>query len=805
MLLESREVQSWGVHDEDLSSLFSESLELTVKEIPTALPLPDNPIYSILDENEEGVESPLKAVSVEKEFLSRCENELFWSTTEKLTSEDFSLDDELLGYEFDARSTEPSFVTEVSERESTEVYSRDLENQSLGSHPVTLEGESHNIGSREHENLSPVKDGVCATEEVTLLVGEVSAESLSQHAGTNSRSLEAFYDVELPYHSLKQEDSPREPKPCMFSDFDYPASETVTGTRDMRFSEGEEELRGVSIMESVNSSLLAAEGENQIPESWYMAEGMARSGMLKKSSSMKSDDRPTFESIWLRRGKPENAIQLRTGKTTVETMLSGVDSEDGNHNQEDMEDKSALKEVYASLGEEKEEAFTPDKENFTQNTYLVKSLRRQGSVVVSDLNSRLETRLDSLDSEDGNHNQKDMEDKSVLKEFYASLNEGKDDAFTPDKENFRPNTYLVRSLKKKGSLVKVAYPSSLGGETVHDGIDSEDENHNQVDMEDKSALKEVYASVSEWKEEVFTPDKENFTPNTYLVKSLRRQGSVVKSDMMAYRSSLDGEDENFTPHKENFTPNTYVEKFLKRKGKLVDCDDAKRSQDCSEDASTLKANHSSFDGEEDENFTPDKENFTPNSYLAKSLKRKGKLVSAGDMKHYQDCAENTSTLKENRSSLDGEEDEIFTPNKENITPKPHQPKSVRKKAVLEEIKIAKPSRLSPLKITCSRLQENFDLSFENENQVPRVLQELKSPTSGSKVRIERELLVKKKRPERVPFQSLVEKSDDNIESSARGTSLSVNYTGTLEQKKRITNAISVSLPTSSTFMLIKLS
>ncbi|PRQ24416.1 putative transcription factor interactor and regulator FHA-SMAD family [Rosa chinensis] len=94
---------------------------------------------------------------------------------------------------------------------------------------------------------------------------------------------------------------------------------------------------------------------------------------------------------------------------------------------------------------------------------------------------------------------------------------------------------------KPASAVRIQTETSRERTTVEAGIDNDNE-------------QEV---------ESITPDKENLTPNTLRLRSLKKKFEVeIKLD------DTQEEQEIFTPDKENFTPNTLRLRSLKKKGKL---------------------------------------------------------------------------------------------------------------------------------------------------------------------------------------------------------------------------------------------
>ncbi|KAF8411853.1 hypothetical protein HHK36_004412 [Tetracentron sinense] len=139
------------------------------------------------------------------------------------------------------------------------------------------------------------------------------------------------------------------------------------------------------------------------------------------------------------------------------------------------------------------------------------------------------------------------------------------------------------------------------------------------------------------------------------------------------------------------------------------------------------------------------------------------------------------------SGLDGEEEEIFTPDKENFTPNTLLLKSMKKGKVKE----IKNSTSSPLKVTCnsnSPLEEEMFFSPDKENQTSKILREGKKerPTSRNRARLEPEAMTKR-RAERVPFHSLLanspckSKSEVSVPNATTRSSNSVNCAQSMEK------------------------
>ncbi|KAL0437986.1 UNVERIFIED_CONTAM: FHA domain-containing protein PS1 [Sesamum latifolium] len=175
----------------------------------------------------------------------------------------------------------------------------------------------------------------------------------------------------------------------------------------------------------------------------------------------------------------------------------------------------------------------------------------------------------------------------------------------------------------------------------------------------------------------------------------------------------------------------------------------------------------------EETFTPDKENMSPNSLLVRSLKSKGKQTLKSE-----------SILKISVHSVDQDEEEIYTPDKENMTPKSHLLRSMKYTGELEEVKHPMSYRSSPLK------SANNSNMYEDETMLPtldkagqhrQVLQEWRPISHG---RLKKQPAVLKARADRDPFNPLSVNSTSNKnkasskpsvhEDTERG-SRSINY------------------------------
>ncbi|KAM3305933.1 FHA domain-containing protein PS1 [Capsicum chacoense] len=248
----------------------------------------------------------------------------------------------------------------------------------------------------------------------------------------------------------------------------------------------------------------------------------------------------------------------------------------------------------------------------------------------------------------------------------------------PDKENSAPKALLVSGQFPKenadGTLplsqqrCSNIWFSSVQIQTVTGRYRTMSE---KVDMETEvkllnceiagteSVSKDLFASGNKDKEddEVFTPDKENHTHSSLFLGSMKTS-RLSEMTTGSYRKSVlfkmdDTNEEIFTPDKENMTPDTRQLRLMKKMGsqhqiklpntlkssslKLVVKPKFNQSIGCVSQkkeklGSTTKSTQSNMDENDDEIFTPDKENMIPGTRLMRSVKKIGKLE---DQKHLE--------------------------------------------------------------------------------------------------------------------------------------------------------------------------
>ncbi|XP_040997994.1 FHA domain-containing protein PS1 [Juglans microcarpa x Juglans regia] len=332
---------------------------------------------------------------------------------------------------------------------------------------------------------------------------------------------------------------------------------------------------------------------------------------------------------------------------------------------------------------------------------------------------------------------------------------------------------------RRGKPASVKIQTGAGksrGKNVKAGIDDEVESYSQEDIENNSLSKAPFTGLLE-QEEIYTPEKENFTPNA-LVNSLSKKGGLEETKHSKSSAS--------SASKGTFSTGIHPEKEPLQRAGI----DAKVVLDSREDIEKNSSSKALFTGlhEQEEVFTPDKENFTPKAFV-NSLRKKGRIVETKNSQSRasssskvtfspgippekellqragigaeveldsQEDTEKNSTSKALFTGLH-EQEEIFTPDKENFTPKTLV-NSFRKKGRIEATKHFKSCLSSSSKVILSPGPEkDMTACLDNGNPTQKICQERESarPASINRVRLDQEIVPIRRISERVPFQPLL--------------------------------------------------
>ncbi|CAI9754325.1 unnamed protein product [Fraxinus pennsylvanica] len=508
-------------------------------------------------------------------------------------------------------------------------------------------------------------------------------------------------------------------------------------------------------------------------------------------------------SIWSRRGKPDSVqIQIRSrGKSARITINSSVKSPIHEYSQ-----PAVSHEPFASGDIIKKQIFTPVEENHSPNSPLLQSLENIGQE-----NSRSEfisrTLFPCADwDEEIIFTPANIEVKSPICEYsqtesvskgpFASDDIDKKQIFTT-KEHCSPSSPLLQSLENIGrENLRSEFISITSSSCV---AQNEEAIFTQDNAEVKSPIREysetetvplcAFSSGDSDEKQIFTPEKENSSSNFLILQSLENMSqensrtifsgvnqdkeeiftpdnSEVKSPTCGYSQTESVSEDPFTrsdsdknqistPDKENCSSNSLILQSLENKG-----------QENSRSDLISQTSFSCVDKDDEENFTPNKENMTPNTIRLRYMNKTGKLKNVEN----QENLRNDPTSKTMFSCLDEDEEEIFAPDKENLTPNALRLRYTKKMGKLKEVENLKSYRSWPLKtvVDCNMYMPT---SLDKENQTLKVLQKQKlvNPASKSHTWLEKKLM--KTTADRKPFQSLLANSTSNSKTKSKASDL----------------------------------
>ncbi|GMP79183.1 hypothetical protein CsSME_00034832 [Camellia sinensis var. sinensis] len=297
-------------------------------------------------------------------------------------------------------------------------------------------------GSQKEDLGSPL---IKSEQKSNLLGGSVLSDIESQQFH------EANQSPQTPFATGgSQKENPGSPLIKSEQKSDLPGGSVLSDIESQKFHEAnqsprtpfatggsEKENPGIPLIESEQKSnllggsvLLDIESQqfhnaNQSPRTPFVTGGSRKEN--PGSPLIKSEQKSELASIWSRRGKPSSVLQIQTGRSMGKRTGSDINAEVELLHQEDIENDVISKALFTDLDDDKEEDFTPDKENFTPNTRIMKSMKKMGS--------------------------SSLKNKVISKAASTGLEEN-EEPFTPDKENFTPNTLRLRSMKKKMGKVE---------------------------------------------------------------------------------------------------------------------------------------------------------------------------------------------------------------------------------------------------------------------------------------------------------------------------------------------------------------
>ncbi|XP_022772396.1 FHA domain-containing protein PS1 [Durio zibethinus] len=404
---EDEELDAMDAVLEGLVSLFSDESAgvLMKKEIPSAPPMPENMNYSIYcDESE----STLRNNLGERELLC-LQSELSSNISEELDMVVEGVISESRNQKFgkDNKSILPETVTEaISEGENLERSLRKSEletDHSENSDPsfVELDNYSANEIVEETENRGPLQASqqkriVSRLSTAPHLIESINSALQDEDVLLNIKSQQVQKENQTPklLSSLKgkKENAAADQESILTVNLDSTCSDgckdclsgNVKDAENQTLSRKDYQNENTSFCsaplptESVNSSLpiggevfseFTDDKRNPTPQSFF-APALLYEDENLESSPLRLEKKSNLHSIWSRRGKSASVLQIQTGRSTGKAV-------EGTNN---AENKSILKSLFVCSEEAEEEIYTPDKENFTPNTLLMKALKRKGKL-----------------------------------------------------------------------------------------------------------------------------------------------------------------------------------------------------------------------------------------------------------------------------------------------------------------------------------------------------------------------------------------------------------------------------------------
>ncbi|GKV32316.1 hypothetical protein SLEP1_g40931 [Rubroshorea leprosula] len=372
----NEEIQLLDVITEGVASLFSdENSGLVVKrEIPSAPPVPENLNFPICDEEDAGLSTTSDTTNDQLDTLNQSFQhdsvvELISGGENTWRSLGSSEQKTNLLVNFDTSSS----VLEEKVHSAAEI----------------LEGtENQKLEKKDHQEMDipgPSPEPLM-TESVNSFLPEVVTDTNFEQVNKENQASKVLLTLQPPLERGKTANAEADQVVTLLVDTDQHGDNSVTeiieNTERECMSEKECECESESFYsvplptESVNSSLpgevcceYADNKKSQTPES-LLAPVLLSEHEKLDSSSPRSERRSNLNNLWSRRGKPTSALQIRTCGSTVKAVAAVNDAG------KKLIPRSLL------LGSEdvEEEIFTPDKENFTPNTLLWKSLKRNGKL-----------------------------------------------------------------------------------------------------------------------------------------------------------------------------------------------------------------------------------------------------------------------------------------------------------------------------------------------------------------------------------------------------------------------------------------
>ncbi|EOA39503.1 hypothetical protein CARUB_v10008117mg [Capsella rubella] len=176
-----------------------------------------------------------------------------------------------------------------------------------------------------------------------------------------------------------------------------------------------------------------------------------------KDDALSEMDSSSAGNIWSRRGKAASVLQIRTNKSEGKKKQIGRQPKDKLHRKQALSDKSISLTVHHGAENLEPEIFTPDKENLTPSSHMLKRLQDIGDVKDSKSSSKLSGKSCSP-----------LVHSSIAISASEAFKEP--EIFTPDKENLTPTSHMLKRLREFGDIKGTKGSSSKASRKPFFGI-----------------------------------------------------------------------------------------------------------------------------------------------------------------------------------------------------------------------------------------------------------------------------------------------------------------------------------------------
>ncbi|KAL6962040.1 hypothetical protein U1Q18_036995 [Sarracenia purpurea var. burkii] len=311
-------------------------------------------------------------------------------------------------------SANPSLTSEIV---NSRINDQQLEEENQTTEPLSGTGGLCGI---ENLGITPVR-----SEQKSSLAECLNSSSLDEEEEEGHQIAEVLQIVEKK-NRLKK---------------DYEGRETIlvqSGPPLAAESVNSPSLTGGSVLSGVEIQQLN-ESNQSCPHTPFVTGGSRK----KKSESplMKLEQKSDLPSIWSRRGRPSGVLEIQTFRSRGKSKGADINTEI-EVSQEDIENNAISKALFTSLDGD-EEVFTPDKENSTPKSLILRSMKSMAKVQQN--KGSTSCRSASL------------KNKAISEALFMG-SDGVEEPFTPDKENFTPNTLLLRTMKKMSEVEEIKHP-----------------------------------------------------------------------------------------------------------------------------------------------------------------------------------------------------------------------------------------------------------------------------------------------------------------------------------------------------------